>query len=178
MKSFKSLKFLFVMLFVFVSIACNGAVVDKISTQTINSSNSIVITNKALLGEQVVLTSQQDKLYLHIVNTATDEKREITLVRYNSVVSKHGVTIHGVTKDNEEILILVNEIKGADYLLCEVSSDKSSNPFNISFESDGIGFGNNLQNVNYYKPYHQEMYLIEDIKGALKYFKQWVNKNH
>ena len=106
------------MLFVFVSIACNGAVVDKISAQTINSSNSIVITNNALLGEQVVLTSQQDKLYLHIVNTATDEKREITLVRYNSVVSKHGVTIHGVTKDNEEILILVNEIKGADYLLC------------------------------------------------------------
>ena len=90
MKSFKSLKFLFVMLFVFVSIACNGAVVDKISAQTINSSNSIVITNKALLGEQVVLTSQQDKLYLHIVNTATDEKREITLVRYNSVVSNNG----------------------------------------------------------------------------------------
>ena len=72
----------------------------------------------------------------------------------------------------------MGEIKGADYLLCEVSSDKSSNPFNISFESDGIGFGNNLQNVNYYKSFHQEMYLIEDIKGALKYFKQWVNKNH
>ena len=62
MKSFKSLKFLFVMLFVFVSIACNGAVVDKISAQTINSSNSIVITNKALLGEQIGRASCRERV--------------------------------------------------------------------------------------------------------------------
>lgn len=96
-------------------------------------------------------------------------------MRYNVFVSKHGVTICGITRDKEEIYIRVIEAKGKDYLYCIISSTKSNEPFDIDFKSEEVGFGNNLEKVNYNKYFANEMTLIESAKNSLKYYKKWAN---